>query len=625
MDHRTTAKEILRYLGGNGNIESASHCVTRLRLSVKDMSKVDDQGIKNLPDVNGTVNQGGQYQIIIGPKVEQLYKEFMAVSRSEEAEGAVFKTEQTSGRAEKNAFNRIIDVLISCFVPVIPVIAGSGMIKVLCSILMNAGVLTADSSTYQILNIMGDAVYYFLPFFVAYTAAKKFNTDLFATMVMAGILLHPNLTALAADGVTSTSFIGIPLQLVSYSAQAVPIILAVWLMSYVEPLADRFSPAIVKVFLKPMLIILIVAPVTLIVFGPLGTIAGDYFAKLLDVMNTWGWIAVSINALIFPFLVLTGMHNALIPLIVTMFATNGFDPVLIVSGLMVNIAQAGAAFAVALKSRNIKMKGTGLSAGVAALFGITEPALYGVNLRLKRPFIAVLIGSAISGAFAGLMGVTAYSFVSPNVLSLPIFIGDDGFDALLWVVLSVIVAFAVTFTLTWVLGFKDPSDEAWAASGKAVGGETELSGMNLEIVASPLKGEAIPMTEVKDQAFASESMGKGIAIIPAEGKVVAPFDATVAVISNSKHAIALVSGSGTEVLIHVGIDTVKLKGDPFELHVQVGDEVKKGELLMTFDLEKILDFGFDPTTSVVITNSDRYAEIKSQLGNVNFGDVVLSA
>lgn len=624
MDQKTTAKEILRNLGGNGNIESASHCVTRLRLSVKDMSKVNDQAIKKLPEVNGTVNQGGQYQIIIGPKVEQLYKEFMAVSQEGSANDAKQNAEGHQEKPKKNnVFNRVVDVLLSCFIPIIPVIAGSGMIKVLCSILLNAGLLTNESPTYQVLTILGDGVYYFLPFFVAFTAAKKFKTDHFAAMVMAGILLHPNLMGLAADGTTSTSFVGIPIQLMNYSAQAVPVILAVWLMSYIEPLADRFSPAIVKVFLKPMLMILTVAPVMLIVFGPLGSVFGEYFAKFVDLMNQWGWIAVSINALIFPILVLTGTHNAMIPLIITMFATKGFDPVLIVSGLMVNIAQAGAAFAVAMKTKNMAMKGTGISAGVAALFGITEPAFYGVNLRLKRPFIAVLIGSAVAGAFAGLMGVTAYSFVSPSLVSLPIFIGDDGFMSLLWVILSVIASFAITFIITWILGFKDPVDEE-SANEETIA-EAETSKVEHEMVASPLKGEAIPLTQVNDQAFANESMGKGIAIIPGEGKVVAPFNGSVAVISKAKHAIALVSESGMEILIHVGIDTVKLKGEPFELCVQVGDQVNKGDLLMTFDLNSITEHGYDPTTSIVVTNSDLYSNITTKVGQVTYGDVVLNA
>ncbi|MDR6724516.1 PTS system beta-glucosides-specific IIC component [Paenibacillus amylolyticus] len=631
MDHKKTAEELLKHVGGSENIESASHCVTRLRLSIKDMSRVNDQAIKTLKDVNGTVNQGGQYQIVIGPKVEQVYKEFEIAASKDQAVSPSNEVKNSETPKKKNVFSRMIDVLMSCFIPIIPVIAGSGMIKVLCTILVSAGVLTNESSTLQILSLMGDGVFYFLPFFVAFTAAKKFNTDHFAAMVMAAILLHPNLMAMSAEGATSTSFIGIPLQLLSYSSQAVPIILAVWLMSYVNPIADRLSPAMVKVFLRPMLTILIVAPVMLIVFGPLGDFLGGYFGKFVDVMNTWGWIAVSINALIFPFLVITGTHNALIPLIITMFATKGFDPVLIVSGLVVNIAQAGAAFAVALKTKNNQMKGIGLSAGVASLFGITEPALYGVNLRLKRPFIAVLIGSTLAGAVAGITGVTAYSFVSPSIISLPIFIGDEGFISLVWVILSVITSFVLTFIFVWLLGFKDPVDEE-KESKQTVTHTLESKDMNdspvenvvEEHVASPLKGEVIRLSQVNDEAFATESMGKGFAIIPSEGKVVAPFDGIVVVISKTKHAVALVSDNGMELLIHVGIDTVKLKGNHFNLAVQVGDQVQKGDTLMVFDKEEIKNLGYDLTTSIVVTNSDRYPNIQLKTGNVTYGDHVLN-
>jgi len=450
-----TALEIVKYLGGATNIDSATHCVTRLRLSLKDDSIVDDDAIKSLPEVKGVVRQGGQYQIIIGPSVDKVYEELQAeLSLKQENKVSNIEDKKASGK-KNNVFSRIIDVLISCFAPIIPVIAGSGMIKVLVTVLIQTGLVSAESPTMKVLTLLGDAVFYFLPFFVAYTAAKKFGTDHFLAMIMAGVLLHPNLMELATKGASSTTFLHIPLQIINYSAQAIPVIAAVWLMKYVDKFADRISPNVFKVFLRPMITILIVAPVLLIVFGPLGALVGEYFAAFVDIMNKWGWIAVSLNALIFPFLVLSGTHNALIPLIVTMFATKGYDPVLIVSGLLVNIAQAGAAFAVATKTKDSQMRGTGISTGISALFGITEPALYGVNLRLKRPFIAVLIGSALSGVFAGIMKVTAHSFVSPSIISLPIFIGKEGLITLVWAILSILLSFTLSFIMVWILGFKD--------------------------------------------------------------------------------------------------------------------------------------------------------------------------
>ncbi|TRZ40278.1 PTS beta-glucoside transporter subunit EIIBCA [Niallia circulans] len=623
MSYKQTAKDILENIGGSENINSVSHCVTRLRFSIKDKSKVNDTAIKNLENVSGTVNQGGQYQVIIGTTVDKVYKEFIEMS-SFDTEKDHKKNKKENNSEKKSLGNRVLDVFISCFTPIIPVIAGAGMIKVLCSILINLNILSDGSPTLAILTILGDGVYYFLPFFVAFTAAQKLKTDHFTAMVLAAIILHPNFIALSAEGATSTSFLKIPMQLFDYSAQAVPVILSVWILSYVNRFTDKYSPATIKVFLRPMLNILIVAPIMLIVFGPIGAMAGEYFARFVDIMNTWGWIAVSINAVIYPFLVLSGTHNALIPLIVTMFATKGFDPVLIVSGLVVNIAQAGAAFAVATKTKNKAMRGTGISAGISAIFGITEPALYGVNLRLKKPFIAVLIGSALGGAIAGLTGVTAYSFVNPSVVSLPIFIGDDGFMSLLWTIISIIAAFIFTFIAVMILGFKDIQGKENDKNKNVIDKSEEIL-VEGEKVASPLKGQSIPITEVNDATFASEAMGKGVAIIPSEGKVVAPFDGTIAIVSDTKHAVAIVSEKGMEVLIHVGIDTVKLQGEHFQTFVNVGESVKKGDLLIEFNLNEIENLGYDVTTSIIVMNSNNYKNLNNEIGIVTYGDTVLNA
>ncbi|MDQ0208605.1 beta-glucoside-specific PTS transporter subunit IIABC [Alkalicoccobacillus murimartini] len=619
MQHEKLAQSILKNLGGSSNVESATHCVTRLRLSIKDKTKVNDEAIKNMENVSGTTNSGGQYQIIIGPAVEEVYKEFEKIYEGNSGTSSSKKTEE-GNQKKKNIFSRVVDVLISCFAPVIPVIAGSGMIKVLITILLTTGVFKEDSPTISILAILGDGVFYFLPFFIAFTAAKKFNVDHFTAMVMAAILLHPNLVALSAEGATFTSFLEIPLYLFNYSAQAIPVILAIWLMSYVDPIANRMSPPVFKVFLRPMITILIVAPVMLILFGPLGAILGDYFGQFVEVMNTWGWIAVSINALIFPFLVITGTHNAMIPLIITMFATNGYDPILLVSGLLVNIAQAGAAFSVAMRTKSLAMRGTGISAGVSALFGITEPALYGVNLRLKRPFIAVLIGSALAGVVAGLAGVTAYSFVSPSVLTLPIFIGPEGFISLVWAIVAMLCAFILTFILVWIMGFKDPIDDNNSEKSEDTNDHVHESDIK---VFSPLKGEAVSLEKVNDETFASGAMGKGVAIMPSEGKVVAPFEGTVQVVSNTKHAVGLVSESGMELLIHVGIDTVELKGEHFQTRVEVGNHVKKGDVLLDFNLKEIQQLGYDTTTSIVILNSDKYSDLTIENGEIDFGEAII--
>lgn len=589
MNYSKLASEILKHIGGKENIKQVSHCYTRLRFSLLDDKKVNNGEVEKTSGVLSSMFASGQYQVVIGNQVSQVYEEVV--------KQAGIIDSQSSLKQEKNTINpkqipgKVLDVFISCFTPIIPVIAGCGMIKVLCALLLNAHILEATSSTYALLTIFGDTVFYFLPIFVAYTAAKKLETDSFSAMVLAAILLHPNFAALAIDGVNTTSFLNIPIQIVNYSAQALPVIITVWLMKYVDRFANKFSPNILKIFLRPMLNVLITAPIMLSVIGPMGSFLGVYFAKFVDVMNQWGWIAVGLNAAVFPLLVLTGMHNALIPLIITMFATQGFDAILITSGLVANIAEGGAAGFVAWKTKNKELKGTALSATVSALLGITEPALYGVNLRMKRPFVAVMLGSLVSGCIAGILGVTAYAFVSPSVLSLPIFAGGDG-NSLMGAIIMVPVTFAITFAIAWLLGFKD------------------ITSTKEKSIASPAEGKVIPLSQVNDQAFASETLGKGFAIIPTKGEIIAPFDGQVDTIFETKHAIGLRREDGVELLIHVGLDTVKLNGQYFESFVWNGKVIKKGDPLIKFDIDKLTGLGYDVTTPVIVTNTNKFTKIE---------------
>lgn len=587
MDYLKTAKGILANIGGQENINQLSHCYTRLRFNLKDQSIVNTQAIKDLEGILDVVEASGQFQVVVGPQVDKVYKEIMGLTNLQHNDHTDNKPKEKL--TVKSAVNKVLDIFIGCFTPIIPVIAGCGMIKVLCAVLLTLGILTAENSTYQILSFVGDSVFYFLPLFVGYTAAKKMDTDPFIGMVLGAILLHPNFSAMGADGATYTSFLTLPVRIASYSAQALPVILCVWVMKYINNFAEKVSPSIVKVFLRPMITILVMVPIMLVVVGPLGAILGDYFQGFCDVMNQWGWIAVGLNAAIFPFLVLTGMHNALIPLMIQMFATQGFDPVLVPSGLVANIAEGGAAFGVFMKSKNKGVKGTALSASVSALFGITEPALYGVNLRFKKPFIMMLIGSLVGGCLAGLMGVTAYSFVSPSIVSLPIFAGKG--SSFIWAIISAIFTFIFTAIITWLFGYKDEKGDDHA-------------------VKSPMTGKVIPLTEVNDAAFASESMGKGFAIIPENGQVVAPFDGEVVALFPTKHAIGLKRVDGLEILIHVGIDSVNLNGEGYEAFVKVGDFVKANDLLLKVDLNVLKEHSVDSTTPVIVTNSHDYQTIQ---------------
>lgn len=532
----------------------------------------------------GVARSSGQFQVIIGPEVAAMYSELMKTLNIEEPSGEKKKEKMTIKGVCKNA----LDTLISCFVPAISVIAGSGMIKVLAVLLSYAGIIQTDSSTYVVLNAIGDGVFYFLPFFVAYNAAKKMNVDIFLSMVIAAVLLHPDISALGEAG-SYVGFFGMGMKIVDYSAQALPVIFGVWLLKYVDRYADKFSPNIVKVFLRPMISLLIVVPVMLLLIGPATALLGDGFAVICNIMNEWGWLAVGINAALFPIMVLTGTHNATIPLLVQMFATQGFDSVFLPSGMAANIAEAGAAGAVAFKTKSKSLRGIAVSASFSALLGITEPALYGVNLRLKKPFAAMLLGSALGGCYIGLIGLSAPTFVTPSILTAPIFMGA-GVNFLLGLS-SIPVVYFITFFITYIIGFEDVTDE------------------NGNMISSPIQGKVIPLDKVNDTAFSTKTMGDGFAVVPSAGKVYAPFDGKVELLFPTKHALGLKRTDGLELLIHIGFDTVNLKGKGFQSFVKQGDFVKKGTLLMEFDKNELEKMGYDITTAVVVTNSADYSKI----------------
>lgn len=588
MKYKNLAEIIVRCVGGKENVSSLSHCVTRLRFVLKDDSLVKRNELENESDIIGTATSGGQFQIIIGPEVDKVYKEVIK-ELGDSIQDAAPAMEKKDGNPVINLGKQGLDTLISCFVPAIPVIAGSGMIKVLAVLLNFAGVLALDSSSYILLNMIGDTVFYFLPVIVSYNAAKKMNVDILLALVIGAVLLHPTLLTLGDEGTTTTLF-GIGVKIINYSSQALPAVFGVWLLKYTDKFADKVSPSIVKVFLRPMISLLIVAPVMLIIIGPAASVLGDGFFALVNIMNQWGWLAVGLNAALFPIMVLTGTHNVTIPLLVQMFATQGFDAIFLPSGLAANIAEAGAAGAVAFKTKNKALKGTAISATISALLGITEPALYGVNLRLKKPFIAVLLGSLLGGCYIGFLGITAPTFVTPSLLTIPIFAGT--IPNFILGLTSIPVTFLITFVITYVIGFEDITDTNQEHS-----------------LHSPIKGKIIKLEEVNDQAFSSKMMGEGFGVVPSEGKVISPFDAEVVSVFPTKHAIGLKRGDGLELLIHVGIDTVELNGEYFESLVKQGDFVKKDQELLIFDNKKIQQSGFDTTTAVVVTNSKEFEEI----------------
>ncbi|SDD06403.1 PTS system, beta-glucosides-specific IIC component [Terribacillus halophilus] len=609
------AKKIIKLVGGEGNVHSLVHCATRLRFVLKDESKADTTKLENTDGIITVKRSGGQYQVVIGNDVSQVYQAIGTFTDLTSDSKKADKDQQKSG----NMLSRAIDVISSIFAPLLGVMAGAGILKGLLLISDNLGWLDSAGTTYTILYAAADSFFYFLPLLLAVTTARKFNGNIFVALTIAGALLYPTIVTLFEEG-TDTSFFGIPVVLMKYASTVLPIIFSIILMSKLENICNRFIHQSVRNFVTPLILLTIMVPVTLIVFGPLGVNIGNGIASgLLAVFNFSPLLFGALLGGGWQLLVIFGVHWGLAPVFINNIAVNGSDPLKPAAAASI-FAQTGAALAVMIKTRNKKMKALSGSATITALFGITEPAIYGVTLPLKKPFIAGIIGGAVGGAIIAQAGTKAFASGAPGLLTLPIFYGPggEGFPGLL---IGIAAAFAVSVILTLILGFDDKTETNIDKK------ETEdtLTLQQNEIISSPLSGRVTALQNVDDPAFASEAMGKGIAIEPTAGKVVSPIDGEVTVAFKTKHAIGLTSDHGAEILIHVGIDTVQLDGKHFTLHVQQGDRVKPGDLLLEFDMEGIKAAGFSLTTPIIITNSSSYISVtRTEAAKVEIGDEVIN-
>ena len=436
-------------------------------------------------------------------------------------------------------------------------------------------------------------------------------------MTIAGVLMHPNFTTMintAKQNGTGISFLGLPVTMATYSSSVIPIILGVWFMSFVEPVADKFSPNAIKFFTKPLLTLVVAGIVTLVVLGPLGNICGNGIAAGIDFLNQYArWLVPFIVGTFSPLLVMTGMHYGLIPIGINNLATAGFDTVVGPGMLGSNIAQGAASLAVACKTKNKELKQLASSAGITGVCGITEPAMYGVTLKLKKPLIGVMIGGGVSGLFLGIFGVGRYTSGSPGLLALPGYIGTDGFRNIILACAGAAIAFVVSFAVTYLVGFEDIVEEE-----KQEVKEVAENKVKDSVVCSPMNGKCVDLTEVNDKMFSEGMMGEGVAIIPSEGKVSAPVNGVVSALFETKHAIGITSDDGTEILIHIGIDTVNLKGKYFDAKVKTGDYIKVGDTLVEFDKDSIIKEGYEVITPVIITNSSVYSKVLSagKVGNL---------
>ena len=600
-DYSKSAEKLIQAMGGKDNITRVFHCMTRLRFYVKDKNKIDEAEIKKLSEISGVNWHQDQFQVIAGNEVNEMYAELVKMGvPNDDADSSAKSTEK------KSIGSAIIDSVTGCMTPMIPALTAAGMIKVVLTLLTTFNLVSDTSSTYQVISFIGDAAFYFMPFLIAANAAKVFNVNQSLALIIAGVFLHPNFTAMIESGDPIT-FFSIPVTPTTYSYSVIPVILMVWIMSYIVKLVDRITPRIVKLILHPTLVILISAPIAIIVVGPLGGIIGDGLAVAIDFLSTkLGFIIVGILSAAFPFIVMTGMHHALTPIGLNAVATGG-DTLIFVSQVCSNVAQGGASLAVAVGSKDKDMKQLASASGISALMGITEPALYGVTLKLKRPVVAAAIAAGIGGIVGGLLQVTLY--IAQNcLLAIPAFIGEKGMTNFICGLIMIVVSFAGAFILTMILGFKDETEEGEdTADGEKSGAEKEAKPLVEKIqILSPATGTVKDITEVPDKTFSDKILGDGAAVIPEEGKIFAPADGTVVNIMDTKHGIMFQTAQGVELLIHIGLETVNLNGKYFTSHVENGAQVKAGDLLVEFDLDAIKKEGYDPITPVVVTNGDDY-------------------
>ncbi|MBS4750727.1 beta-glucoside-specific PTS transporter subunit IIABC [Carnobacteriaceae bacterium zg-ZUI78] len=593
MNYKDLAQTILREVGGKENVSSVIHCATRLRFVLVDEQKANTNALKQTPGVVGVVQSGGQYQVIIGSDVANVYRPLVELGGFKEEKEVDTTQPQTIGA-------RLMATISGIFTPVLPVITAAGMIKAVLSLLVVFKLVTTKDQNYQILNFIGDAGFYFLPIFLGGTAARQFKTNQYLGMLMGAFLLHPTFVGLVAATKESGAGIhlfGLPITPVGYSATVIPVILSVLFMSYVERFADKISPKAIKFFSVPLITALVTSVVTFTVLGPIGAIVGQWLGSFFKFLETFGpWVVPTVVGIFSPFLVMTGTHYGLVSIGINNRATIGYDTVVQPGMLASNVSQGGAALAIAFKTKDVNKKALASSAGITAIFGITEPALYGVTLQNKAALIATMISGGIGGFFLGIMNARNFSGGSPGLLTITSYIGENTlyylYVALAGLVLSVVLSFIITYVL-----YKEESVEKVSEN------------LQTDRIVSPVKGKVIPLSDVSDATFASGMLGQGVAIIPEESTILSPVNGEIVAIFDTKHAIGLKTVDGIELLIHIGLDTVNLKGEGFKLLAKVGQTVAVGTPLVEVDFDKVDAAGYERVTPILVTNQEAVRSI----------------
>lgn len=589
-DHAKTAAGVLKGVGGEENVQSLVHCATRLRFVLKDETKADTAAIASTPGVITTTQAGGQYQVVIGNDVPEVFAEIGKISKL----GGSGTSAPAEDGPRGNLLNRFISMISAIFTPLLWALAGTGLLKAFLAAAATFGWIDTTTTTYAVLYALSDAFINFLPMALAITAARYFKASEFTSFAIAGALMYPSITAIVgAEGLT---FIGIPFTMVTYVSSVIPIIIIVWLQSHAERFLYAKLPAAIRRFVTPMIVVLLAVPLVFVVIGPISAIISGWIGGAIGwTFATVPWLGGAIMGGLWQVFVIFGLHWGLVPLFTLEYQTTGMI-MLIAPVFAAVLAQAAAVAGVWVRTRNRSLRSLAAPATLSGfLAGITEPAIYGINLPLKRPFAFGIVGGVIGGAIMSAGGVFSTSFVVPSGLAIPALLGNG---SMILLVIGLAAAIIVPFLLVVLVGFKDPVE-----GEKVVAASTDVR------VLSPLDGTVVPLSQVADAAFADGSLGDGVAILPRSGAVYAPFDATVVAAFPTGHAVGLRHADGAEMLIHIGLDTVRLGGEHFELKVTAGQQVKAGDLLVEFDGDAIERAGYDLTTPVIITNPDLYPEV----------------
>ena len=598
------AKEIIFLIGGENNIVNLTHCVTRLRFKLKDETKTDENSLSKLKGVISIVKGNGQFQVVVGNAVEDI---FNAIQRQYSIGETEVKEEKKSG----TLFTRALNMMSAILNPIVIALAGAGMIKALLVILTTTlGILDTSGGTYKILAAAGNSVFYFLPLFLAYSSAKAFKCNPYIALAIVATLMEPNFTKLMSKPGDMTPFLGIPVVLIGYSGSLVPAIVSILIYSKLEKVLKKFIPKNIELFALSFVALLIMVPLTIIVIGPIGVYLADQVGNLVNFLSVKnGLLTGAVIGAGWTFLVMLGVQWGVVPIMINNISTYGYDVIRPMIAAA-TFASAGAAFGVFLKAKNKENKAYALSATIPALLGgITEPIVYGISLKYRKPFIAQVIGGAIAGGFMGMMHTKAIVYVFPALTTLPAFLGET----FVYYVIGITLAFVITAVITYFLGI-DEKDDIEIHEKNSSNTKNEAEDI---IIKSCIEGEAIELSKVKDEAFASGSIGKGVGIIPQKGVLYAPADGEISTVFVTGHAVGMVTDKEAEILMHIGINTVEMNGEGFIKKVKDGQKVKAGDILIEFDIEKIKRAGYDTTTMMVISNSEEYSDI----GVLNLGEV----